>query len=304
MKLTDVIKKEYAEIQPIVQEKIDRVRKDYRKEIRQILIAYEKILENYSFEKKLSLDHNTSIYDLIIRNETKIQYSADTITAVCNELLQFEKNDYFESTVGIFLSELITQHFYKNPKQESYILITENYKQNNLNLLCSNLSVNAVIVMGNTGFSFGQNLSKGFLLLMGDAGNFVGSDMQGGKIQIEGSAKSQVGRSMINGEIIINGNVDSGCGYQMKNGSILCKSNAGNSVGNWMGNGTIIIEGNTTDKTGLSMWNGTIHILGKAGKDIGQQMKNGKIFLHDDYESIGTHQKGGEIYHKERRVFP
>jgi len=129
----------------------------------------------------------------------------------------------------------------------------------------------------------GYSLSKHNLFLKGDVDESLGSFMMSGRITLEGNAQVKAG-SMDGGEIIIKGNGGDVVGQFMKGGKITVEE-AGDEVGSYMYSGEIVVNIN-------------------AGKNVGSHMKGGEIHLNGNYESISKKIKGGEVYHKGKRIFP
>jgi len=131
----------------------------------------------------------------------------------------------------------------------------------------------------------GERFAGRLLIIKGDVHGDLGSSMQSGKIVVEGGATSNIGGFMYGGEIIIKGNV---C-YEL---------------GSHMSSGKILVEGNAKNEVGCNMKGGIIIVQGNAGEHIGKEMEGGEIHINGEYESLSNRIKGGEIYHKGRRVFP
>ena len=75
----------------------------------------------------------------------------------------------------------------------------------------------------------------------------------------------------------------------MKVGFILVKGNVGEGLGFNMHGGTIVVEGNALVEIG-------------SGNQIGEYMTGGKIEIYGKIGSISPEFKGGEIYHRGKRI--
>jgi hypothetical protein len=121
------------------------------------------------------------------------------------------------------------------------------------------------------------------IMMDGDAGNFLGYRMLGGRITVNGNTDDFAGRWMVDGEIVINGD-------------------GGNSLGDGMQGGKITVKGNVGYWAGQRMKKGEIVVNGNSGHDLGDDMQGGKIVVEGYAGWVGV-VRGGEIYHKGKRIY-
>jgi len=119
----------------------------------------------------------------------------------------------------------------------------------------------------------------------GDVGDFVGRQMKEGTITLIGNAHDFIGSRMEGGVITVAGNAGDWSGYKMRGGTIIVRGNAGKEIGCTLKSGSIIVEGD-------------------VGESVGKKMEGGEIRVMGKYQNIAADIQGGEIFHKERRIFP
>ncbi len=105
-------------------------------------------------------------------------------------------------------------------------------------------------------------------------------------------------------KVKIIGDVNNFCGQIMERGNIYIQGNAGVQLGEQISGGTIHLTGNAGMHAAIGLIDGRIIIEGNTGQDLAIHMRNGFVSVGGKIESIGKMIFGGEIYNKERRVYP
>ncbi len=125
----------------------------------------------------------------------------------------------------------------------------------------------------------------------------------GANITIYGSVGNGCCKQMYDGIVRILGNCGSLC-ESMTDGSVSVEGNCNWNVGTDMKNGIVTITGNVANEIGTNMRGGEIIIEGHAFT-VGNRMKGGIIRINGNIElSVGWRASYGEIYNKDKRVYP
>ncbi len=227
MKLTTITKEEYAQVEAHVIGKLHT--ENTNEKFDPLMYAYKVWLEYKEGDDtgKLSPDDEFTVdYQVakeIIRT-LRPNYSQDTLTHFCIDLLPFTESYFFEDT-GLFLSAYINLSHQKT-KLKDYILDVSIF---------------------NVPLSYIGTNNESNITIFGNVKHYLGKSMDNGKIILNGDCESLTGADMYNGEIIINGNASSDVGNVLRGGTIRVKGNAGIDVGSGMCLGTIYLDGTYTN---------------------------------------------------------
>ena len=240
MKLTDTITTEYAQLEAhlLGKQHTDTIKEKFDP----LLHAYKVWLLEYIEEDGGSMnvlpdDEYSADYDVargIIRT-VRPNYSQDTLTHFCIDIIPFETAEFFTKT-GLFLSAFINLAHQKTG-EENYIL--------DVSLFSVPLDYIGV-----------EN--KANITIHGNVKDYLGKSMNKGRIVLNGNCESSAGADMYDGEIIVQGNAVSDIGNFLRGGTIRIKGNAGIDVGLEMCIGTIYLDGTYTNLADARM-RGTIY---------------------------------------------
>ncbi len=229
MNLTKITEEEYAQVEAHILSKLPT--ENTREKFDPLLHAYKVWLLEYLGEggstPNFSLDEEFAVeYDVakgIIR-ALRPEYSQNTLTHFCIDILPFEKNEFFNET-GIFLSAFIKLACEKTGEKEYFLDIS----------------------LFTTLLDFIGMENRADLTLDGNVGNYLGKNMQEGKIVVKGNTEECAGEHVYDGEIIIHGNAKSNLGHTLCGGTIRVKGDAGIDVGLDMCAGEIYLDGTYTN---------------------------------------------------------
>ncbi len=131
---------------------------------------------------------------------TDLLYSPEDITNLCFAMIPYasRRNYFFYS--GVFLSELVNQHYEKTKSEEEYKIITEHFPMQ-IAYLAEHTNGANVCITGNVSNNLATEMKGGKVTLAGDAGRYAGERMSGGILEIE-KCSDYVGRNMTGGKII------------------------------------------------------------------------------------------------------
>lgn len=142
----------------------------------------------------------------------KAKYTAKDVKDFSFLLKRYERNRFFESTGGLFLSAVI------NNSQESNLeVITGHFNQIDCVGYCNKKNL---IIFGNAGYGVGHGCQEGLLRVVGNAGRWTGSSMDGGTLIVEGNTGDDTGWCMSGGKLIVKGNAGDHTGWHMSGGEI------------------------------------------------------------------------------------
>ncbi len=283
MKLTDVIEKEYENVNPEIVLKP-------KSEIN--LFEITKILFDHSSFHQMNSSENSEMKEWENCIELLTPKIITEISVLLGAYSEVEEMFGIKNYIGPFLSRLVNTHHRITGDNDEYVIITEHMP--NVSLLCWYNSAN-VCIQGNAGLNCCRNMEGGSVRILGNCGEKLGEEMTKGAIFVDGSCDLYTGANMINGSILINGNCGSYAG---------CNMNGGN----------LTIKGNADPYLGWRMKGGRIDISGTVHKEKGHnrddlpsfRMSGGEIHLHGDYEedSLPICTLKGRIYHKEKCITP
>ncbi len=262
MKLTNIIEKEYDNLQNNTLDKIDvTTATDIVSDIFfEWYQQFSKILDEKLLHGGIILYGMITLGDDIAKNCIKnISYTTEEITKFSLRLEEIEKRKltYFKD-IGIFLSSIIANNYNKK-NAEKYLLFTQDITT----------KINYI------GFK-----NSAHMVICGNVGHDLGINMNSGSITVTGNAATNTGSELLNGIIHIYGNCEGNVGENMKGGEIIVDSKSGSIVGSRMQGGKITIKGNTHDYVGEKSTGGQINLLGEWNKAFMQSCEGDAEIYH------------------------
>ncbi len=244
MNLTSITQTEYSNVE---EKKIVSTHKETSKYQSKVLEVYKEFLAIHRADKDIQpLLKNLQKY---IGTTNTSMYSQEDITTFCLQLINFEEDESFFIS-GLFLSQLVNDHYERTHEEKEYILVT-NHLQEKMSYLCRKNNGANIRVKGSAASYFADEMKEGIIILEGDCEHELGMHMKGGLVHVLG-------------------NCTVGCGQQLSSGYILVFGNAGDCVG-------------------ANMKGGIVEVKGHVGTDIGINMRGGLLKFHEDITGKISH---------------
>ncbi len=248
MKLTNIIKEEYQDINETIFEKEKNTEKTNQMRDA-LLLVWNSRKKNGIETSRYKPITNEKSYETSYKIVEQMSYDRSALSAFC---FAIDPSNEKKSNISfsIFTSALMNAQ-YKKEKRNNSALVNNSY-------------IITVKHFQNTIDYFGFLLDGPRVEILGDLGDWTGSSMRKGKITIYGNSHDC-------------------CGFSMIGGTIFVKENTGKFTGLSMKGGKIEIVGNSKDYTGNAMDGGVIRVSGTIA-GIGnnyftnQNIKRGKIY--------------------------
>jgi glutamate synthase domain-containing protein 3 len=255
-----------------------RYKPEEEKTVRKAEVVEDEMLKRLKIAWKVCSYTGNAVkdYPKMLETVKKLRHSAKDVERFSLALAEFQGEERFSESAGLFLSALIN-----SCRSRKFVIHTHHLAKPIHHLGFANTK--SIAVKGDAGRDVGPYMKNGTITVEGNAGVGVGEHMEGGTITVKGNADEDVGLAMEGGAIIVEGNAGDEVGWGMKGGIITVKGDASNGIGFEMKGGAIIVEGN-------------------AGDLFGHEMAGGEIHLNGDYGSLLGNIEHGKIYHKGKLI--
>ncbi len=290
MKITDIIENEYD---ALTEKKLAEIKQVPKSEIiSKLLKLYENFMEiensdTYGRYQELYVNYGLSdnLNDVLRKTFPFHPWTAKDITEFCFALTPYQEVEEFEYS-GIFISELIHQHFADSQLKKGYYLKT-NVERKNFGERYFEKDIEK---------DDEQNIKKN---IEKDLEKNIENPLNRKKIQ-EKNVKEIIvedrttyliptehlhkkidylGYRLIGEIIIIQGEAGRNCCKEMHAGTVTVTENVGDMLCHQMKGGTVIVEGNTFAGAGWASQGGTLIVKGNAKAPLGFHMEEGFIIL-------------------------
>ncbi|NYZ74131.1 hypothetical protein H0O00_03235 [Candidatus Micrarchaeota archaeon] len=256
--------------------RFSRYKPEEEKAVRKVEVVEDETLKRLKEAWKSCGVIKLEDYNKLHETVKKLRHSAKDVERFSLALAEFQGEERFPESAGLFLSALIN-----SCRSRKFVIHTHHLAKPVHHLGFGNTK--SIAVKGDAGAAVGFYMQNGTITVEGDAGGWTGSCMAGGSIVVKWNAGDFCGDRMAGGTIIVLGNVGAKSGHKMEGGSISVKGNAGEIVGDHMINGSVTVGGN-------------------AGYFVGDWMVGGEIHLNGGYGSIARMSTPRKIYRKGKLI--
>ena len=194
-------------------------KKEVKERVEKLKEIWEENKKEFKIKRPISIE---KVQNLIETQLPLPETPYFLLEKVLNQFLkEFEKKDYSEDDLGIFISGFINKNidlYLKNQLQkgkkkeeikEVLIRLDLRKLKKPLDYLgFKNREKCHLVIKGNVGDRLGREMAGGQIEVQGNCGDWVGDRMSGGKIEIQGNCEHGAGLDMSDGTLIIHGEVE------------------------------------------------------------------------------------------------